>query len=228
MAQVWEWSNSEGTDLLVMLALADFCDDEGECYPGIARISRKCRVSERSVQRSVKTLCSMGELSVDQHKGVQTKGGATNRFYVTPKGGDKLTGGDKHGEKVVTPMSPKPSVINHQSEEEGAAEPPTSFELISHGLRKLGKPKRKPFEPPTKEECRAYAFAGGYKPDDGEHFWLSWQSKGWCVGETNVPLREWKPQFDKWALNGWLPSQKASHDHKDPPGSPPSKYASRV
>jgi hypothetical protein len=33
MSQVWEHSTRKGTRLLLLLALADFANDEGICYP---------------------------------------------------------------------------------------------------------------------------------------------------------------------------------------------------
>ena len=116
MTKVWEWSDSEGTSLLVMLALADHADDDGYCFPGIARIARKCRVSERSVQRHLRDLEKIGELVIEEGRGIVTQGGCTNRYRITvtprttadnpghprTQSGDRLTGGDNPGTKGVT------------------------------------------------------------------------------------------------------------------------------
>lgn len=126
-AKVWDWSKSTCNHRLVMLALADFCDDHDECFPGVARIAKKCRISERTTQRCFRDLADMGELQVLEKLGMKTNGGATNRFRLILKGGDKsgVKGGDNPGIKVVTntakggdtAMSPEPSVepsVNHQ------------------------------------------------------------------------------------------------------------------
>lgn len=118
MTKVWEWSQSSGTELLVLLALADHSDDDGVCYPGVARIAKKARTSERTVQRCFKSLQEMGELLIERGEGLATNGGKTNRFCLKFRGGDKLSGGDNSGKKVVTSdakggdtaMSPKSSV----------------------------------------------------------------------------------------------------------------------
>ena len=119
-AKVWEWSQSEGNNRLVLLALADFCDDDGVCYPGVPRLAKKCKISERSVQRAFIHLSKLGELIIERKAGIAVNGGSTNRFTVKLNGGDKLTGrgGDNNGSKVVTiltqggdtAMSPEPSV----------------------------------------------------------------------------------------------------------------------
>jgi hypothetical protein len=62
MALVWEHSQAEGTTLLVMLALADHCNDDGYCWPSLARIAAKSRISERSARRCCEESEKRGEL----------------------------------------------------------------------------------------------------------------------------------------------------------------------
>lgn len=64
LTQVWEHSKAEGGDLLVLLALADEARDNGACYPGIARIAVKARMSERNVRYVLRRLEESGELVV--------------------------------------------------------------------------------------------------------------------------------------------------------------------
>lgn len=56
MAKVWDSFPRGGTDLLTMLALADWSDDEGRCFPSITSISKKIRLGKRQAQRSVNGL----------------------------------------------------------------------------------------------------------------------------------------------------------------------------
>ena len=64
MTYVWDHSKQKSTDLLMMLALADHCNDEGFCYPGVHRLAKKCWVSERTAQRVLRKLVSAGELGI--------------------------------------------------------------------------------------------------------------------------------------------------------------------
>lgn len=64
MSQVWEHSaHSEGT-LLVLLALADFANDEGMCFPSQTTLAKKSRLSDRQVRRVLAVLIRSGELSI--------------------------------------------------------------------------------------------------------------------------------------------------------------------
>jgi hypothetical protein len=59
---VWEESRADKSDLLVLLALADWSDPYGRCYPSWLQIARKARISRASVARSINRLIELGEL----------------------------------------------------------------------------------------------------------------------------------------------------------------------
>lgn len=57
MARVWKNQNlQDATALNVMLALADWANDEGVCWPRMATLAGKARLSERAVKRVVDRL----------------------------------------------------------------------------------------------------------------------------------------------------------------------------
>lgn len=64
MTKVWDKFPRGGTDMLTMLALADWSDDEGKCFPSIESISKKIRLGKRQAQRSVNGLINEGFLKV--------------------------------------------------------------------------------------------------------------------------------------------------------------------
>lgn len=68
-ATVWTSSRHSGSELLMLLALADFADDEGLAYPSIATLARKCRMSTRNVNLILAQLRKGGELEVRQNAG---------------------------------------------------------------------------------------------------------------------------------------------------------------
>ena len=76
MARVWEDSQHGGTELLMLLAIADFADDQGTAYPSVATLAEKCRMKPRNANYILAALQESGELQVRQNKGVN----GTNRY----------------------------------------------------------------------------------------------------------------------------------------------------
>lgn len=73
MARVWEHSQHSGTSLLMLLALADFSDDDGMAFPAVEKLAKKCRMSKRNAQDRLKELATSGELTVLKNQGPPPK-----------------------------------------------------------------------------------------------------------------------------------------------------------
>ncbi len=78
MTQVWDRSRAEGTALLMLLALADFSDDQGNSYPGVPALALKCRMSVRNAGYLLKALQDSGELEVRLNAGIK----GTNLYRI--------------------------------------------------------------------------------------------------------------------------------------------------
>lgn len=64
MDRVWELSQAKGAARLVLLALADWADDEGYCYPSLTAIVRKTQLTRPGVVQILRRLETMGEVEV--------------------------------------------------------------------------------------------------------------------------------------------------------------------
>ena len=121
------WSDrpdiTDKTTLLVLLALADWSDEHGRCFPSYDGIGRKCRISKRTAQRRVQELLETGELEVSKNGGVKTGSGSTNLYTLvsfargdtlSPQEfarGDKMGArGDKMGSRGDIAVSPEPPI----------------------------------------------------------------------------------------------------------------------
>jgi hypothetical protein len=76
----WEHSQATGTDRLVLIAIGDQASHEGlNAYPSYATLAHRCRVSIKTVQRSVQKLEALGELAVDRRAGPAREGRTNQR-----------------------------------------------------------------------------------------------------------------------------------------------------
>lgn len=69
MSLVWERAPYTAGSLLVLLALADWANDEGFCWPSIPKIAGKTRLERRSIQYIIRKLQSDGMLHIEEGRG---------------------------------------------------------------------------------------------------------------------------------------------------------------
>ena len=122
MTGVWSYSKAQGTDLLVLLALADIANDEGECWPSISYISKKCRIGSRTAQRHIRNLAEIGEVVVIFGGGKASKAGGvrSNHYRITvfldPEDApDPVISTPCHDDTPVTDDTPDPVSVDTQT-----------------------------------------------------------------------------------------------------------------
>ena len=76
MTAVWEREDLSATHKLVLLALADWANDEGLCWPSINRLAVKASLTTRGIQKSIRALEQMGFVRREEVAG---KG---NRYWL--------------------------------------------------------------------------------------------------------------------------------------------------
>lgn len=213
---VWQCPDLEDkSELLVMLALADFAHDDGSnIYPSRATLAFKARQSERNLKYILKAL-------EDKNYITREIGAGPNGVNITRinigilRGGQPLPGGKteplggqnptKRGAKLLPPIHQEPSK-NRQT----LSMPTGDVELLDFAAptvtpaitpdAKPGstKTKKTAFQVPTLEEVTAYwqekNLPGG--PDLAETFWAFYESKGWKVG--SAPMKNWQRATVTW------------------------------
>jgi hypothetical protein len=85
MNAVWQHSRADGRARLVLLAIADHQGEIG-AWPSIARLAKMVNSSERSVQRDISYLQSIGELKVELQNAPINKQYKSNLYWVTLPG----------------------------------------------------------------------------------------------------------------------------------------------
>jgi hypothetical protein len=62
--RVWTYSDQEGSALLLLLALADYADENGFAFPGQGLLATKARLCVRQTRRLLAGLQAAGELLI--------------------------------------------------------------------------------------------------------------------------------------------------------------------
>ena len=99
LSRVWEHSRHGGTELLMLLAIADFADDDGRAYPAVATLATKCRMTARNANLLLAKLRTSGELEVSN--GTGPRGTNTYRLRIAA---DTLTLASPR--KPASPLKP--------------------------------------------------------------------------------------------------------------------------
>jgi hypothetical protein len=138
MSRVWDQSQHSGSNLLILLAIADFSDDDGQAYPAVSKLAAKCRMSKRNAQDRLRELSESGELTILKNQGPPPK--YPNLFRINfgalgvkPAAPVKPTApvqfdvsrGEAGCAAGVKPTAPKPS-YNRQEPSEGAQDKPAT------------------------------------------------------------------------------------------------------
>lgn len=118
MTDVWEKSRARGTELLLLLAIADFANQDGVAYPSVPTLAKKIRMSERNTHYLLKKLATAGELEIMRNAGPR----GCNLFrvqtlqYANFAGVQSVVGRGANGStKVVQSIAPEPS-LNRQEQ----------------------------------------------------------------------------------------------------------------
>ena len=108
MTMAWKSGLSSGQKM-VLLALCDNANDQGECYPSIPMLADKCSMGERTVQQHIADLESAGIVKREMRTGRSTL------YRIDPR-------------KICTPAESAPPQNLHHTPAESAPPPPQ----ISH------------------------------------------------------------------------------------------------
>lgn len=83
MNAVWAYADCKSSELLVLLALADFSDDNGEnAYPSMATLAKKARLSDKQVRRVVQTLVELKLLEIVEEGGWKHGRNRSNSYRI--------------------------------------------------------------------------------------------------------------------------------------------------
>ena len=215
MSKVWELSQANGTDLLVLLALADMANEMGACWPSVGCLGRRCRISDRTVQRSVRHLEALGEVTVERGRGkTSTSGGTRSNLYRVAIRAQK----EGKGVNLTPPVNVTPSVNLTGS---GAGDGGMASTVTGRGAslvtpetscRSVSEPSTAPSPKPRRrspipehfavtDEMRQWCSDNGIRsnPDHETPFFIDHhRSKGSLFSDPASAWRNWMRRADAW------------------------------
>lgn len=150
MSWVWRHGPSDPTERLVLLALADHANDEGQCHPSMAGIAAKSCVTERGARGILRRLEAAGWVATKVGGGRGGKSSYTVLMAENPEPKFPLSVSETRNEKPGT-RNPEyetrndGSAFTGQNPERGDTKPGTSVPPNHH--RTITKKERK--NPPT-------------------------------------------------------------------------------
>ena len=81
MSSVFERSKTTGNARLVLLALADACGDQGDCWPSVRSIAKKANVSPIIARKYINALVDVGVL-IKEHSGDMSGRQTSNTYTI--------------------------------------------------------------------------------------------------------------------------------------------------
>lgn len=107
MTLAWK-SGSPAGQKMVLLALCDNANDQGECYPSINMLAKKCSMAERTVQQHISDMEADGMVKREMRTGRSTV------YHIDPR-------------RFCTPADSAPQQILHPAPAKSAPTPPQNL-----------------------------------------------------------------------------------------------------
>ena len=169
MARVWEKSRQSGSHLLMLLAIADFSDDDGNAYPAVQTLAQKCRMKPRNANVILAALRASGELEVRQNEGPR----GTNLYRIVPDAQplQGITG--VQGNAGLQRLAPTPAKACSKPLQ-GIADEPS----VNHQEPSSSREAKKPHRSKSVDSV----------PEGFDEFWIAYDKK---VGRANS-IKVWK------------------------------------
>jgi hypothetical protein len=154
---VWTQSPAEGADRLVLLALADFADEAGNCFGSWGKLEEKTRLARRTVADCLRRLQESGELVLVTKGSRKVAGsGLQASIWTIPGVAEMGAGNAPKSERWVQEMHPSganaapkwcnpctPTIDNNKKRNISADAPAPAISSPSHPISEKEAPKPK-------------------------------------------------------------------------------------
>ncbi|MEB3419925.1 helix-turn-helix domain-containing protein [Salipiger marinus] len=217
MSQVWETGPEDRSELLVMLALADFSNDAGECWPSMKSIAAKARMTERGVQKILSRLEASGRISV------QTGGGrhGCNVYKIHP-------GNPERGRGNPEPHSPNTSAETPNTVHPERGSPRTPVQKPRTGVQKTPnggspEPSRTVIEPSSSSSSAREALTDDQLYDEvmaAAGIRNGQMPSHWLPPAATIHVSRWRSQLGLSDAEILATVRESRRRHDTPPNGP--------
>lgn len=220
MAKVWADSRHAGSELLMLLAIADFADDEGRAYPAVTTLAEKCRMKPRNANYVLSALRASGELEIrinEGPKGTNLYRIVLERLGLQPVAPPSLQpGAPLQGGAPLQPVASPPAILGIKPLQPSADEPSgtikeplvkrsasksrTSGQTFSEWYEQLEKqPDGRVL--PSDDPIREYALSIGITNDFLSVAWHWFRTHH--EADDKKTQKDWAATFRNYIRNGW-------------------------
>ncbi|MEH6504991.1 MAG: helix-turn-helix domain-containing protein [Sulfitobacter litoralis] len=212
MSRIWDEGPRKQGPLLVMLALADYSSDAGECWPSIKAIAEKARMTERGVQRIIRQLEDEGWLTVDTGNGRR----GCNHYVINP---DRRYTPDQGSPRPSIPETP---TVDPETPTVGTPEP--SLTVIEPSFKKPraapSKKTRMPQDAVLTDRMIEIAEEEGHTPEEAAAQFKIFKNGAIANGRAYVDWsaawRNWfNSQYFKAITGGQHGSRNSNQEQRD-------------
>lgn len=198
MSACWPLGSMSPSQKAVLISLADQANDDGVCWPSVARIAVRTCLSERAVQGAIRWLVEAKILSINDRYGRSNLYEITPAAYAPPQMLRGAANAPTPADAAPTPAAPAPAPAD--------AAPIT---IINHQLTKkepsvIGATAKKP------KSARATILPNDFMPDDtaeklASDFGLSLDEQQAAFSDHHsakgTTFIDWQAAFRTWLRN---------------------------
>lgn len=195
ISRVWDFSAQKGNDLLMLLAIADFADDDGNAYPAVSTLATKCRMKPRNANLILAALKASGELEVRQNEGPN----GTNRYrIVLPHFPLQVSTGVQKSTDCRN-MSPTPVETYPKPLQVSTDEPSVNRQEPERGAARSPKGSRLPLDWSLPDEYREWSMANlGWSADQAKEIAERFADYWHAVTGKNATKADWFATWRNW------------------------------
>ncbi|MCF6766484.1 helix-turn-helix domain-containing protein [Thiotrichales bacterium 19S3-7] len=219
----WAFSQTikKSSTKLVLLALADYANNDLISYPSISTLQSKCTCSRQTVIDSLRELIECGYLTKVMMEHVSkyyNRGQNCYKLLVKKLDQSKNMTSQKIRSDIVqkvdySSLNNRPEVVKNLDPNHKLTITKPSYNHISNIASQCNRKLTTNFVKPSLDEIKAYVLQKKFCDFDSEYFYDYYESNGWMVAKNKMKC--WKSAINNWQRRqrGFKQNNQLSREH---------------